>query len=181
MSSHKAFVRIPITSRPSPLSATHHRIYVRSSFTVLFFRWGHSKKRIRSICRPKTNPFIPPLQYFQSKHTTNTATMTIAKSLEPYVCGGTAATFGSCCIHPIDLAKVCISCISPSFSWSTWRILPQQWQSQILPVDTYKAFSSRYFSISSPMILINIVTTIDPVEMNKWNLLFCLTNEKLHW
>jgi len=32
--------------------------------------------------------------------------MTIAKSLEPYVCGGTAATFGSCCIHPIDLAKV---------------------------------------------------------------------------
>lgn len=32
--------------------------------------------------------------------------MTVAKSLEPYVCGGTAATFGSCCIHPIDLAKV---------------------------------------------------------------------------
>lgn len=32
--------------------------------------------------------------------------MTLAKSLEPYVCGGTAATFGSCCIHPIDLAKV---------------------------------------------------------------------------
>jgi len=32
--------------------------------------------------------------------------MTISKSLEPYVCGGTAATFGSCCIHPIDLAKV---------------------------------------------------------------------------
>lgn len=32
--------------------------------------------------------------------------MAIAKSLEPYVCGGTAATFGSCCIHPIDLAKV---------------------------------------------------------------------------
>ena len=32
--------------------------------------------------------------------------MTLAKTLEPYVCGGTAATFGSCCIHPIDLAKV---------------------------------------------------------------------------
>jgi len=32
--------------------------------------------------------------------------MTISKTLEPYVCGGTAATFGSCCIHPIDLAKV---------------------------------------------------------------------------
>jgi len=32
--------------------------------------------------------------------------MTVAKTLEPYVCGGTAATFGSCCIHPIDLAKV---------------------------------------------------------------------------
>jgi hypothetical protein len=32
--------------------------------------------------------------------------MTISKTLEPYVCGGTAATFGSCCIHPMDLAKV---------------------------------------------------------------------------
>lgn len=32
--------------------------------------------------------------------------MTVSKTLEPYVCGGTAATFGSCCIHPIDLAKV---------------------------------------------------------------------------
>jgi solute carrier family 25 oxoglutarate transporter 11 len=36
----------------------------------------------------------------------NKANMTVAKQLEPYVCGGTAATFGSCCIHPIDLAKV---------------------------------------------------------------------------
>lgn len=39
--------------------------------------------------------------------------MTIAKSLEPYVCGGTAATFGSCCIHPIDLAKVSLEGLSP--------------------------------------------------------------------
>lgn len=29
-----------------------------------------------------------------------------AKKLEPFVCGGTAATFASCVIHPIDLAKV---------------------------------------------------------------------------
>jgi hypothetical protein len=36
--------------------------------------------------------------------------MTISKILEPYVCGGTAATFGSCCIHPIDLAKVGLAC-----------------------------------------------------------------------
>lgn len=36
--------------------------------------------------------------------------MTIMKSIEPYVCGGTAATFGSCCIHPIDLAKVGLVC-----------------------------------------------------------------------
>jgi hypothetical protein len=35
--------------------------------------------------------------------------MTVAKTLEPYVCGGTAATFGSCCIHPMDLAKVSFS------------------------------------------------------------------------
>lgn len=32
--------------------------------------------------------------------------MTIAKQLEPYICGGSSATFASCCIHPIDLAKV---------------------------------------------------------------------------
>lgn len=30
----------------------------------------------------------------------------IAKNLEPFVCGGAAATFASCVIHPIDLAKV---------------------------------------------------------------------------
>lgn len=29
-----------------------------------------------------------------------------AKTLEPFVCGGSAATFASCAIHPIDLAKV---------------------------------------------------------------------------
>ena len=30
----------------------------------------------------------------------------VAKALEPFVCGGTAATFASIVIHPIDLAKV---------------------------------------------------------------------------
>lgn len=30
----------------------------------------------------------------------------IAKKAEPFVCGGSAATFASCVIHPIDLAKV---------------------------------------------------------------------------
>jgi len=30
----------------------------------------------------------------------------LAKSAEPFVCGGLAATFASCAIHPIDLAKV---------------------------------------------------------------------------
>lgn len=30
----------------------------------------------------------------------------LAKNLEPFVCGGAAATFASCIIHPIDLAKV---------------------------------------------------------------------------
>lgn len=32
--------------------------------------------------------------------------MAISKTLEPFVCGGSAATFASCVIHPIDLAKV---------------------------------------------------------------------------
>lgn len=32
--------------------------------------------------------------------------MSIAKVAEPFVCGGTAASFASCVIHPMDLAKV---------------------------------------------------------------------------
>lgn len=32
----------------------------------------------------------------------------VAKQLEPFVCGGAAATFASVIIHPIDLAKVCV-------------------------------------------------------------------------
>jgi len=32
--------------------------------------------------------------------------MGIAKTAEPFVCGGSAATFASCVIHPMDLAKV---------------------------------------------------------------------------
>ena len=35
--------------------------------------------------------------------------MGIAKTAEPFVCGGSAATFASVVIHPIDLAKVCVS------------------------------------------------------------------------
>ena len=32
--------------------------------------------------------------------------MGVAKSAEPFVCGGSAATFASVIIHPMDLAKV---------------------------------------------------------------------------
>jgi hypothetical protein len=32
----------------------------------------------------------------------------IAKALQPFVCGGSAATFASIVIHPMDLAKVSI-------------------------------------------------------------------------
>ena len=34
------------------------------------------------------------------------STNVLAKRLEPFVCGGSAAVLASCCIHPIDLAKV---------------------------------------------------------------------------
>lgn len=37
---------------------------------------------------------------------TTSATARFAKGLEPFVCGGSAATFASIVIHPIDLAKV---------------------------------------------------------------------------
>lgn len=32
--------------------------------------------------------------------------MPVAATVQPFVCGGMAACFASCCIHPIDLAKV---------------------------------------------------------------------------
>lgn len=33
-------------------------------------------------------------------------TPSLAKTIEPFACGGSAATFASVVIHPIDLAKV---------------------------------------------------------------------------
>lgn len=44
--------------------------------------------------------------------------MGVAKSAEPFVCGGSAATFASVIIHPMDLAKVrhrCFIVISVGF------------------------------------------------------------------
>ena len=32
-----------------------------------------------------------------------------AQKVEPFACGGSAATFASCVIHPMDLAKVSYS------------------------------------------------------------------------
>ena len=39
--------------------------------------------------------------------TTTTTGPSFAKTAQPFVCGGLAASFASCIIHPIDLAKVC--------------------------------------------------------------------------
>ena len=44
--------------------------------------------------------------------------MGIAKTAEPFVCGGSAATFASVVIHPIDLAKVC--CL---FRWEQLSVM----------------------------------------------------------
>lgn len=44
--------------------------------------------------------------HFVNAHIVRVATMTVAKTLEPFVCGGSAATFASVVIHPMDLAKV---------------------------------------------------------------------------
>jgi Mitochondrial carrier protein len=37
---------------------------------------------------------------------TGSGSGSFAKAAEPFVCGGGAASFASCVIHPIDLAKV---------------------------------------------------------------------------
>jgi len=39
-------------------------------------------------------------------NSTAKSSSSIAKTVEPFVCGGSAATMASCVIHPIDLAKV---------------------------------------------------------------------------
>jgi solute carrier family 25 oxoglutarate transporter 11 len=41
------------------------------------------------------------------------APSTFAKTAEPFVCGGSAATFASVAIHPMDLAKVGYLLFSP--------------------------------------------------------------------
>ena len=48
----------------------------------------------------------PPKPTLSTRATLKAAANPVAKSLEPFVCGGAAATFASCVIHPMDLAKV---------------------------------------------------------------------------
>ena len=43
--------------------------------------------------------------------------MGLAKTAEPFVCGGSAATFASVVIHPIDLAKVCVFFVERQNFW----------------------------------------------------------------
>jgi hypothetical protein len=51
-------------------------------------------------------PLSAHLLNFMNMATTTKTPNSIAKSLEPFVCGGSAATFASIIIHPMDLAKV---------------------------------------------------------------------------
>ena len=84
------------------------------------------KERRPENCRQADRIFVPPARQIpastqsadasieESKPTTvfspsnhnHNKEMTVAKNLEPFVCGGSAATFASVVIHPIDLAKV---------------------------------------------------------------------------
>lgn len=41
----------------------------------------------------------------------------LVKGAEPFVCGGSAATFASCVIHPMDLAKVRTRYFKESFNF----------------------------------------------------------------
>lgn len=48
----------------------------------------------------------------------------MAETVQPFVCGGTAACFASTCIHPIDLAKVCVySIIQSSIPYDRHAVL----------------------------------------------------------
>ena len=38
--------------------------------------------------------------------TSSSPAPTTAKTLEPFVCGGSAAIIASCVVHPVDLVKV---------------------------------------------------------------------------
>lgn len=46
-----------------------------------------------------------PATTLQRSYTLAANAHPVAKTLEPFVCGGAAATFASIIIHPIDLAK----------------------------------------------------------------------------
>lgn len=63
---------------------------------------------VPSVFSVETRPF-PSINWFVSPKMSSSASKTpnpVAKALEPFVCGGSAATFASIIIHPIDLAKV---------------------------------------------------------------------------
>mmetsp|Transcript_25399 Transcript_25399/g.50666 ORF Transcript_25399/g.50666 Transcript_25399/m.50666 type:complete len:356 (+) Transcript_25399:196-1263(+) len=57
------------------------------------------------VVSPPSSPLTAPMPIAYSPSAAGEA-MSTAKILEPFVCGGTAASFASCVIHPIDLAKV---------------------------------------------------------------------------
>jgi hypothetical protein len=44
------------------------------------------------------------------------------KTAEPFACGGSAATFASCVIHPMDLAKVCYFNSFSLLAWPTTNL-----------------------------------------------------------
>jgi hypothetical protein len=61
--------------------------------------------------------------------------MGLAKTAEPFVCGGSAATFASVVIHPIDLAKVRPPLFGrwKPFLLSRWRFATQMTYQQANP------------------------------------------------
>jgi hypothetical protein len=76
-------------------------------------RTGEEVKRILkgrteddSIVRRIPNLQLQPTAIVKSMANKTKKTSGLSKTLEPFACGGLAATFASIVIHPIDLAKV---------------------------------------------------------------------------
>ena len=66
-----------------------------------------SSKIIDKMSTTSKDDGTPSLQQRMTIRAKETG-QSVAKAMEPFICGGAAATFASCVIHPIDLASKCL-------------------------------------------------------------------------
>jgi hypothetical protein len=103
----------------------------------------------------------------------------LSRTLEPFVCGGSAATFASVIIHPIDLAKVrflnrmsgCSTTFVEEKKTKRWRFLGGRrknliWSCVFLSLPHFiHSFNGEMFRIYIPMYMCTLLFLAPPVHI----------------